>query len=76
MRNNYRKPAIRERYAVVSGIDTLNVRKEPNGEIIGTLHEGDTVKITEFGIGDIWANIEFNGQTAVVVSKYLKEGIL
>lgn len=74
MRGSYYKD--KSKYATVSGIDALNVRREPNGEVIGILHEGDTVKITEFGIGDIWANIEFNGQTAVVVSKYLKEGIL
>lgn len=75
MKNSYRKPARRERYAVVSGIDTLNVRKEPNGEIIGTLHEGDVVKLMEAPEG-IWTYIEFEDGLAVVITRFLKEGIL
>ena len=36
----------------------LNVRNAPNGELIGTLHYGEEVKVTAI-INDYWALIEF-----------------
>lgn len=63
------------KYATVSGINTLNVREVPNGKIITTIFEGANVKVIG-KIDDVWAKIDVLGIEGVVVSKYLKEGIL
>ena len=76
MRGSYYKD--KSKYATVSGIDTLNVREVPNGKIITTILEGANVKVIG-KIDDIWTKIAVPGiddVEGVVVSKYLKEGIL
>ncbi len=73
MRGSYYKD--RSKYATVSGINALNVREVPNGKIITTILEGATVKIIG-KIDDTWTKIDVLGVEGVVVSKYLKEGIL
>ena len=72
MRGNYYKD--KSKYAKVSGIDVLNVRKVPNGEVLGELRNGDRVDVLEAGY--IWTKIKYEGSEAFVVSKYMKEGIL
>jgi uncharacterized protein YgiM (DUF1202 family) len=74
MRGNYYKDKSKY-YATVSGIDSLNVREVPNGKIITTLLEGAQVKVIG-KIDDIWTKVDVLGVEGVVVSKYLKEGIL
>ena len=76
MRGSYYKD--KSKYAIVSGIDALNVREVPNGKIITTVFEGTNVKVIG-KIDDIWTKIAapgVNDVEGVVVSKYLKEGIL
>jgi uncharacterized protein YgiM (DUF1202 family) len=73
MRGNYYKD--KSKYAKVSGIDALNVREVPNGKIITTILEGANVKVIG-KIDDVWTKIDVLGVEGVVVSKYLKEGIL
>lgn len=73
MRGSYYKD--KSKYATVSGIDTLNVREVPNGKIITTILEGASVKVIG-KIDDMWTKIDVLGVEGVVVSKYLKEGIL
>jgi uncharacterized protein YgiM (DUF1202 family) len=73
MRGSYYKD--KSKYATVSGIDTLNVREVPNGKIITTVFEGTSVKVIG-KIDDTWTKIDVLGVEGVVVSKYLKEGIL
>ena len=45
----------------------LNVRNAPNGEIIGSLHYGEEVKVTAI-INDYWALIEFHDNVPGYVS--------
>lgn len=73
MRGSYYKD--KSKYATVSGIDTLNVREVPNGKILTTVLEGATVKVIG-RIDDTWTKIDVLGVEGVVVSKYLKEGVL
>ena len=73
MRGNYYKD--KSKYATVSGIDTLNAREVPNGKIITTIFEGASVKVIG-KIDDTWTKIDVLGVEGVVVSKFLKEGIL
>lgn len=73
MRGNYYKD--KSKYATVSGIDALNVREVPNGKILTTILEGATVKMIG-RIDNTWTKIDVLGVEGVVVSKYLKEGIL
>lgn len=73
MRGSYYKD--KSKYATVSGIDALNVREVPNGKIITTILEGASVKVIG-KIDDMWTKIDVLGVEGVVVSKYLKEGIL
>ena len=73
MRGSYYKD--KSKYATVSGIDTLNVREFPNGKIITTILEGGSVKVIG-KLDDMWTKIDVMGVEGVVVSKYLKEGIL
>jgi uncharacterized protein YgiM (DUF1202 family) len=73
MRGSYYKD--KSKYATVSGIDSLNVREVPNGKIITTLLEGAQVKVIG-KIDDIWTKVDVLCDEGVVVSKYLKEGIL
>ena len=73
MRGSYYKD--KSKYATVSGIDTLNVREVPNGKIVTTFLETSCVKL----IGksdDVLTKIDVLGMEGLVVSKYLKEGIL
>lgn len=75
MRSSYYKPArAKEKEVRISGIDVVNVRKVPNGEIIGELRNRDRVEVLEEGY--IWTKIRYEGSEAFVVSKFLKEGIL
>ena len=74
MRGNYYKDKSKY-YATVSGIDVLNVRDVPNGKIIDTLLEGAQVKVIG-KIDNVWTKVDVLGTEGVVVSKYLKEGIL
>lgn len=73
MRGSYYKD--KSKYATVSGIDTLNVRDVPNGKILTTILEGVSVKVIG-KIDDMWTKIDVMGVEGVVVSKFLKEGIL
>ncbi len=73
MRGSYYKD--KSKYATVSGIDTLNVREVPNGKIVTTVLDGAVVKVIG-RIDDTWTKIDVLGTEGVVVSKYLKEGIL
>lgn len=73
MRGSYYKD--KSKYATVSGIDTLNIREVPNGKILTTILEGATVKVIG-RIDDTWTKIDVLGVEGVVVSKYLKEGVL
>ena len=73
MRGSYYKD--KSKYATFSGIDALNVREVPNGKIITTILEGASVKVIG-KIDDVWTKIDVLGVEGVVVSKYLKEGIL
>lgn len=73
MRGSYYKD--KSKYATVRGIDILNVRVVPNGEIIDVIPEGSQVKIIG-KLDDTWTKVEVRGVEGVVVSKYLKEGIL
>lgn len=73
MRGSYYKD--KSKYATVSGIDALNVREVPNGKILTTILEGASVKVID-RIDDTWTKIDVLGTKGVVVSKYLKEGIL
>jgi uncharacterized protein YgiM (DUF1202 family) len=73
MRGSYYKD--KSKYATVSGIDVLNVREVPNGKIITTIPEGTNVKVIG-KVDAIWTRIDAMGVEGVVVSKYLKEGIL
>lgn len=50
--------------------DTLNVRKEPSGDVIGHLHKGD--KVTVHGTKSGWCQITFKGSIAYVWKEYLK----
>lgn len=72
MRSSYYKQA-KKKETRVFGIDVLNVRKSPNGEVIGAIYDGDKVDVLE--AGDTWTKIEYRGKEAFVISKYLKEGI-
>lgn len=65
----------KSKYTIVRGIDALNVRAVPNGEIIDVIPEGSQVKVLG-KLDDTWTKIEVRGMEGVVVSKYLKEGIL
>ena len=48
----------------------LNVRKAPNGEIIGQLSYGDSVRIISMS-SDNWAIISFNNEPAYINRRYL-----
>ncbi len=50
-------------------INMLNVRQEPWGDILGVITEGTTVEIT--GQKGDWYQINYNGQTAYVHSKWI-----
>lgn len=73
MRGSYYRD--KSKYTIVRGIDALNVRAVPNGEIIDVIPEGSQVKVLG-KLDDTWTKIEVRGMEGVVVSKYLKEGIL
>ena len=77
MRSSYYKQQARskEKETRVHGIDVVNVRDTPNGEIIGALYDGDRVTVKE-AVDDTWTKIEYRGRDAYVVSRFLKEGIL
>ena len=77
MRSSYYKQARANKIKEVRvyGIDVLNVRDTPNGEIIGVIYDGDRVDVKE-EVDNIWTKIEYRGRDAYVVSKFLKEGIL
>lgn len=48
---------------------SLNVRTSPWGNVIGSLHDGNKVKIT--GKSGDWYKIDYNGQTAYVHANYV-----
>ena len=61
--------------ATVTGCTALNVRKTPNGAVIGTLHKGDTVEIIGTGTdsdGDTWTKIQKGTLAGYVWPKYIK----
>lgn len=57
----------------VSGVDLLNVRNLPDGEILGTAKAGQTLTVTGYSDNKQWASINFGGGKAYVMSKFLVE---
>ena len=63
------KPAKATTTYEVTGLSTyLNVRKSPNGAIVGSLHNGDRVEVVSISNG--WAKIS-NGN--YIFDKYIKK---
>lgn len=56
----------KEKIGVVTGTSLLNVRQEPNGQVLTTLKEGDTISI----LGEEGDWYKFSG--GYVMKKYIK----
>lgn len=62
----------KEYYVYTENGKALNVRKDPNGDIIGKIPYGEKVRVISF-ISDNWAMISFQGEQAYVNRRFLIE---
>ena len=63
------------RNAVVTGCSSLNVRRTPNGSVLGTVKGGSALKITGTGKdsdGDVWYKVTAGSLSGYVWPKYVR----
>ena len=63
------------RNAVVTGCSSLNVRRTPNGSVLGTVKGGSALKITGIGKdsdGDVWYKVTAGSLRGYVWPKYIR----
>lgn len=60
-----------DKYIVTTEYTNLNIRKTPNGDIIGTVPKGTVINVIEIVNDGNWAKISYNGIIGYCSTKYL-----
>jgi len=70
--SNYNKTSNYTKAVVNINNGSLNLRSEPNGEIIGSIDKNSELKILENNSNSNWVKVEIDGKEGFVYKEYLK----